>query len=109
MPCTILSMANLNNIIQQLQQERDRLNSAIRALTSLNGNSPTPGTRRDRTMSAAARARIAAAQRARWAKLRGGKSTAGAARPRRMISAAGLARIRAAQRARWAKIKRGKK
>src|SRR5437868_5565230 len=101
-------MPNLDSIIQQLQQVRDRLDSAIKTLTFLNGSLPA-GTRTGRTMSAAARARIAKAQRARWAKLRRGRSSDGAARPRRKISAAGLARIRAAQRARWAKLRAGKK
>src|SRR3954454_8729465 len=102
-------MPNFDSIIEQLQQERDRLDSAIQALTSLNGSLPT-GTRTGRTMSVAARARIAKAQRARWAKLRGAsRSSAGVPRPRRKISAAGLARIRAAQRARWAKLRAGKK
>ena len=64
--------------------------------------------------SAAARARIAAAQRARWAKIKGEKSgtsaTAGARKSKRArtMSAAAKAKIAAAQRARWAKIKRGK-
>ena len=66
-----------------------------------------PGGRR--TMSPAARARIAAAQRARWAKQKG-TSTNGAAatsstpRKRRKMSAAGRARIIAATKARWARF-----
>jgi len=55
-------------------------------------------------MSTAARARIAAAQRGRWARTRGQKVVS--ITPKRHISAAGLARIRAAQRARWAKIRK---
>ena len=63
-------------IIAQLKAERDKaaqqvnaLDSAIRALSGL--NSTGGSARRRRTMSAAARARIAAAQRARWAKVKG--------------------------------------
>ena len=57
-------------------------------------------------MSAAGRARIAAAQRARWAKVKGkGNITDGAAKPKRKMSAAGRARIAAAAKARWAKAK----
>jgi len=55
-------------------------------------------------MSAAGRARIAAAQRARWAKVKG-TSPAPAPKPAKKkggISAEGRARIAAAQRARWA-------
>jgi hypothetical protein len=63
-------------------------------------------------MSAAGRARIAAAQKARWAKLKGGNGDLMAAKPamkKRTMSAAGRARIVAAQKARWAKIKAAKK
>ena len=54
-----------------------------------------------RIMSASARARIAAAQKARWAKVKG---TGGGA-PRRKMSAAARAKIAAAAKARWAKAK----
>jgi hypothetical protein len=53
-----------------------------------------------RTMSAGARAKIAAAQRARWAKTKG--TTSGG---RRKMSAAAKAKIAAAARSRWAKAK----
>lgn len=70
-------MLNLTKAIQQLKQERDqvqgkleRLDEAVKVLSGLGGIkrgfAPGPGKRR--TMSAAARKRIAAAQRARWAK-----------------------------------------
>ena len=68
----------------------------------LNGPAPE-GRRGKRTMSAEARERIAAAQRARWAKQKSGRG--GAARAKRKMSAEGRARIAAAQRARWAKAK----
>jgi len=65
-------MADFGAIVKQLEAERDRLDAAITALRGLSGN--TSGVpRKRRTMSAAARRRIAAAQRARWAKLRGKK------------------------------------
>ena len=96
------------NVIAQLRTERDKiagqlhaLENAIRALTGL--NSTRGRTRGRRSMSAAARAKIAASQRARWAKVKGQKGVSIA--PKRRISAAGLARIRAAQRARWAKVR----
>jgi hypothetical protein len=99
-------MPNIDGIIQELRQERARIDQAIQALTSLNGISPKAAP--TRTMSAAARRRIAAAQRARWAKLKG-KQTASASRLKRRISAAGIARIRAAAKARWAKVRAAKK
>jgi hypothetical protein len=57
-----------------------------------------------RGMSAAGRARIAAAQKARWAKVKGAKVKAGP-KKRRKMSAAGRARMAAAAKARWAKAK----
>src|SRR2546425_2275527 len=102
-------MANLDAIVRELQQERDRLDAAINALTSLSGNT-LRASRTGHTMSAAARRRIAAAQRARWAKRTSASNRATkSARPKRHISAAGLARIRAGARARGAKIRGGKK
>ena len=65
-----------------------------------------PGGRR--RMSAEARARIAAAQRARWAKVRGTAPKLQSGKKRRTMSAAARARIAAAQRARWAKVRAGK-
>ena len=95
------------DIIAQLKAERDKaaqrmnaLDTAIRALSGLNSTRVSHGPRK---MSAAARARISASQKARWARTRGQKVVSMA--PKRHISAAGLARIRAAQRARWAKAK----
>jgi hypothetical protein len=61
-------------------------------------------------MSTAARAWIAAAQRARWAKVKGRKVvpiTAG--KKKRKLSAAAIARIRAGQKARWAKWRKSNK
>jgi len=72
-------MPNLANVIRRLRTERDQgrkrieqLDEALKALTGVGalnkeiGHAQTSGRRR--TMSAAARKRIAAAQRARWAK-----------------------------------------
>jgi hypothetical protein len=64
---------------QRLQSELDRVTKALETLNSLGGNERRRGRaangrrRPRRRMSAAARARIAAAQRARWAKLRAAK------------------------------------
>jgi hypothetical protein len=64
-------MANLDDIIQQLQAERGRIDAAIKVLQGIGAGPGKQGKRR--TMSAAGRARIAAAQRARWAKIRRAK------------------------------------
>jgi hypothetical protein len=59
-------------------------------------------------MSAAGRAKIAAAAKARWAKVRAGKSSA-KPKAKRKMTAAGRARIRAAVKARWARVRAAKK
>ena len=73
-------MLNLATAVQQLKQERartqkevEKLDAAIRVLSGLTGTKGGLGRGRAgigtrRTMSAAARKRIAAAQRARWGK-----------------------------------------
>jgi len=74
-------MGNLSLVVKQLKKERDRaekhlsaLNLALAAFVGTyygNGAKPAP---KKRTMSAAGRKRIAAAQRARWAKIRAKKA-----------------------------------
>jgi hypothetical protein len=76
-------MGNLSGIMQQLKRERDRaerelsgLNAAIQAFVGAYGSGKTKAkpktktepTRKRRKMSISARKKIAAAQRARWAK-----------------------------------------
>ena len=68
-------MANVSSIVKQLRNERDRverqlsgIDAALRAFASVySGGRPV---RKRRKMSAKSRAKIAAAQRARWAKFR---------------------------------------
>lgn len=55
-------------------------------------------------MSAVARAKIAAAQKARWAKVKG-KTEKPASEGKRKMSASARAKIAAAAKARWAKAK----
>jgi hypothetical protein len=87
---------------------KDKIESLQKELAGLLGSS-TDGAaapRKRRKMSAAGRARIAAAQKARWAKVNGRKSAAKPGKKaRRKMSAAGRAKIAAAARARWKKAK----
>jgi len=105
-----LGKANLTSVLNQLEQERTRLASQLERLnqgiSTLNG-AKSSGTRKG-TMSAAGRARIAAAQRARWAKVKGRKVVSITARKRTMSPSA-RRKIAAAQRARWAKWKKQQK
>jgi hypothetical protein len=96
------------DILAMLTSERDKLNRAIEALGGEIGHAIIRITRntKRRTMAVEARAKIAAGQRARWAKARV-ESTEKAVKKFTM-SAAAKAKIAAAQRARWARIKAGK-
>jgi hypothetical protein len=78
-------LANLTGILQELQSERGKLQqelksieSAIAALQGSNGgrSGGSSSDRPRRFMSVAARRRIAAAQRARWAKWKAAKKKA---------------------------------
>lgn len=70
-------LSALKSEASKLQQQLDTLNSAIKALGGKNSvgrpNGRPNGRRKKRHMSASARARIAKAQRARWAKVRAAK------------------------------------
>jgi hypothetical protein len=115
-------MANLDNALQQLREERkqaqvqvEKLDSAISVIESLGGRNFSARARNSsqpkRAVSAAARRRMARAQRARWAKVRKESQSARAgkgastARAPRTLSMAARRKIAAAQRARWARVK----
>jgi hypothetical protein len=79
MPKTVMQ-----SIVSQLQKERTRLEDELHRVTAaltafgnvyMHGSKPKAAvaTRKKRTISAAGRKRMAAAQRARWAKVRVGK------------------------------------
>src|ERR1700745_1195073 len=105
---------NLVSVVEQLKKDRDRAAKEVQsldaALAALNGSNYRDRTAR-KTLSAAGRARIAAAQRVRWAKVKGSNNQSGngTAAPKRTMSAAARKKIAAAQRARWAKVRAGKK
>jgi len=117
-------MSNLTSALQELRAARSRAQSQVEKLdqaisviesldgtgTSRNGNQPK------RIISTASRRKMAAAQKARWAKARNGPQpaaglakTTASAPVKRTMSAASRKKIAAFQRARWAKIKTGQK
>jgi hypothetical protein len=109
-------MANLAGVVQQLRKERDQAARTVEqldaALAALDGGSHGRRTGTRRKISAAGRARIAAAQRARWAKVRGTgaqKQNVVHMPKKKTMSAAARKKIAAAQRARWAKVKAAQK
>jgi hypothetical protein len=107
-------MSKLAGVVRLLKEEQDRLSKELRgigAALAAFGKAYGKGTSA-RKLSASARARIAAAQKARWAKFRqkaSGQSKVVPIRGKRTLSAAARKKIAAAQRARWAKVKAGKK
>jgi hypothetical protein len=91
---------------------RRQIATLEKRLGSLLGASPsTTSTRRGkRRMSAQARAKIAAAMRARWAKRKGGTAAAKTVKGKGGITAAGRKRLSQLMKARWAaRRKAGKK
>jgi len=100
-------IANLS--AQQLRRAADiqekiaELQNELASYLGESASTSAPVPRRKFRMSAAGRARIIAAQKARWAKVKSAKGPA--AKGRRTMSATARAKIAAAARARWAKAK----
>lgn len=66
-------MTDLDAVLVQLKEERAKLDRAIEALSGT-GSKSNKASRGKRNLSVAARKRIAAAQRARWAKWKAKKA-----------------------------------
>jgi hypothetical protein len=99
-PKQLRKAANIQEKIQSLQKELGQL---------LGGPGETPAIeapKKRRKISASGRARMAAAARARWARIkRTAPSAKPAPKPKRKFTAAGRARLAALAKARWAKAK----
>ena len=67
-------MTDLVAVLAQLKEERAKLDRAIAALSGVVGGKSSKDGGGKRTLSVAARKRIAAAQRARWAKFKAKKA-----------------------------------
>lgn len=115
-------MSAINNLsIQQLRQAanlKERIAALEKQLNQLLGSTAKPAiaakapAKKKGGMSAAGKARIAAAQKARWAKIKAAKPAPAikVKKARKQMSAAAKAKIAAAAKARWAKVKaEGKK
>jgi hypothetical protein len=90
--------AEISRIEQKMAEIRGQLGSRVKPVVA---QKETP----KRILSAAARARIATAQKKRWAAFHKGKKAAvvpEVAKAKRRISAAGMKRIIAATKKRWA-------
>src|SRR2546426_4017361 len=105
------SLTNLTaGQLRQAANIKERIDALQNEIASIFGSSEQAdngaSSRTKRRMSRAGRARIAAAARARWARIRGMKhSVRPAHQPRRKMSAAARARLSAMAKARWRKAK----
>ena len=125
-PMRTNSLAQFAKLHRKLTEERQTLQSRLQAINEALGDMPLPSLaatqgvgnqtafkstgRRRGGMSPAGRARIAAAQRARWAKLKGGNTTVAVSngsglKKKRQMSPAARKAIAAAARKRWAAAK----
>jgi hypothetical protein len=95
-PKQLRQAANLKEKIVALEKELNQLfGSTAKPVAS-------PAPKKRRKMSAAGRAKIAAAAKARWAKVKGQKTAAKPVKKaRRKMSVAARAKIAAAAKARW--------
>ena len=99
-----LSTARLKRIIA-LKQQIEKLSAKLETLAGGTAAPVGRPAKKKWTMSAAGRAKIAAAARARWAKVHAAGKPAKTAKKKRTMSAAARAKIAAAARARWAKVR----
>ena len=118
MPTRKFTNEILNAAILGLESQKDKLDVQIAAIRQmLDGHRSEPTaipeapTRKRKRFSAASRRKMALAQKARWAKLRGESEPAKAAataKPKRKLSAAGRKAIAEATRKRWATVRAAK-
>lgn len=113
---TIVSLQRAIAIAEQIQKLEAELVSilggSVRPSASKSAPATSkPGKKKKRILSPEARARIAAAQKARWAKVKGEspaqeKKTAAKPKAKRKISAEARAKMAAAAKRRWEKVKK---
>ena len=115
MPTQKLTQELLAAALVGFEQQKRNINTKIAELRTMlaGGGTEVSATAernpRKRKVSAAARRRMAIAQKARWAKNRGeSEPPAPAARPKRRISKKGMERIIAATKKRWAAVRAAK-
>jgi hypothetical protein len=93
--------ADIQEKIQELREELDQILGSDASTPA----QATQGPRKKWKVSAAGRARMRAAQLARWAAIKAARGEP-VKKARRKMSAQGLANIRAGVKARWAKVKK---
>jgi hypothetical protein len=108
-----MNIENLtSNQLRQAADLKDKISALEKQLAAITGTQATPAKVAKLTkkggISAAGRAKIAAAQKARWAKIHAAKGKIAAMpvkKTRKKMSAEAKAKISAAAKARWAKVK----
>lgn len=101
---TVAQLRQVVSIKEQIESLTAQLNGIMGAPSASVPEAPVE--RRGKyKRSAAARAAMAAAQKARWTKVKGEVAPTAPVRKRRKMSAAARARMAAAAKARWAKAK----
>jgi hypothetical protein len=108
MPLSDLSISQLKRAVS-IKETIEKLNKELRSILGGSGDS-NRAANSSRRMSLASRRKIAAAQKARWAKLRRAKSPAGSAKPaaKKTVSPATRKKLAAKLKAYWAAKRRGK-
>jgi hypothetical protein len=102
-PAELRKAANIQEKIQELQKKLNQILGTT--VESIPSEAPKITKRK---MSAAGRAAIRAAQKARWAKIKA-KTAKPVKKARKKMSAAAKARLSALAKARWAKAKKAGK
>lgn len=114
---TILEMAiagyqsQLEKLSAKMAEIRAQLSQHVPGLRKVTAAATSHAGRKRKPLSASARARISAAQKARWAAYKKGKAApakASAQKPKRKLSAAGRRAIIAATKKRWAAVRAAK-
>ena len=117
MPSQKLTAEIIAAAIDGYEFQKTRIDTKIVELRAMLAGGPVPPAtlepkkRKRLKMSGAGRTRSAAAQRKRWAKIRGAaepSATPESPKPKRRISKAGMARIIAATKQRWARVRAAK-
>ena len=91
-----------------IKEQINDLNNQLRKIFGVSAESKAIAGS-NRTLSASAKKKIAAAQKARWAKIRGAKPTVKTATKKKTMSSAAKAKLSAKLKAYWAAKRAGKK
>ena len=110
-PSQLRQAADLKEKISALENQLSQLTGATTQSVAAKPVT-TKAPKKKGGMSAAGRAKVSAAQKARWAKIKSAKPAVTVTKPAKKkftMSAAAKAKISAAAKARWAKVKAEKK